>query len=212
MRVRDLNVKLGLDWGGSGPSSSPGCVLWGAALPDNRAHIFDELKMMRLSIQEAAEQIRERTLGDWKMPGMPTIYCDPALKIKTGQIGEDYIQTFARYRVILTPVSNAREAGWQRVHEALRAGPNGQPWLTVHPRCKYLIRTIPAMVQDDHNLEDLDTDSDDHACDALRYMLMGGLRALGPTVAREIEYPVNSHGWWQKHYFQPQEDVSGVLA
>ena len=52
-----------------------------------------------------------------------------------------------------------------------------RPWLTIHPRCKYLIRTLPLMVQDTHDAEDLDSESDDHACDAVRYLLMGGLRA-----------------------------------
>jgi hypothetical protein len=139
--------------------------VWGAALPDARVHLFDEFKMVRLSIKDAAEQIRERCLRTWKLGQMPSIYCDPALRIKTGQIGEDYIQTFARHRVILTPVSNNRHAGWQRIHEALREMPGmREPWLTIHPRCKYLIRTIPAMIQDSNDPEDLDTDSDDHGC------------------------------------------------
>jgi hypothetical protein len=200
VRVRDLTVKCGLDWGGSGPSSKPGCVVFGVALPDQRAHIFDELKIMRLPIADAAVLIRDKCLKDWALGKMPPIYCDPALKIKTGQIGEDYIQTFARHKVVLTPVSNAREAGWQRVHEALSAMPGGtQPWLTIHPRCRYLIRTLPAMVADDHNAEDLDTNSDDHACDALRYLMMGGLRqgskAVLRTPARE-----GSWAWMKRHY------------
>ena len=173
MRARDLSVKLGLDWG----SSSPGCVLWGVALPDAHAHIFDEMKFQRLAVREVAEAIREKCLSDWKLGTMPPIFCDPALKIKTGQIGEDFIQTFARYKVSLTPVSNNRIVGWQRVHEALALDPlTKTPWLTIHHRCKYLIRTMPAMLQDDHNPEDIDTESDDHACDTLRYLLMGGLR------------------------------------
>jgi hypothetical protein len=165
-------------------------VVWGAALPDARVHLFDEFKMLRLSIKEASEQIRERCLSTWKLGQMPPIYCDPALRIKTGQIGEDYIQTFARHRVILTPVSNNRLAGWQRVHEALREMPGvREPWLTIHPRCKYLIRTFPAMIQDRHNPEDLDTDSDDHGIDAARYLLMGGLRAGSKAMIRTGDVP-----------------------
>jgi hypothetical protein len=186
MRARDLTVKMGLDWG----QASPGVVLWGCALPDAHAHIFDELKFQRMSVREVAEAIRDRTLGDWKLPKMPPIYCDPALKAKTGQIGEDYLQTFARHKVVLTPVSNHRTAGWQRVHEALSINKEtGRPWLTVHPRCKYLIRTLPAMMQDDHNPEDLNTESDDHACDTLRYVLMGGLRPGTKPVIVKTDKP-----------------------
>lgn len=202
VRARDLPIALGLDWGGSGPSSKPGCVLWGAALPDQRVHILDELKMMQLSIKEAAEEIRERTLKEWKLPKMPQVFCDPALKIATGQIGEDYIATFARYKVILTPVSNNREAGWQRVHEALRTMPDGrEPWLTVHPRCKYLLRTIPMMVQhpNPNKAEDLDSSTDDHAVDALRYLLMGGLRA-GSVAKLAAPVKEGSWGWFKRTY------------
>jgi hypothetical protein len=130
-----------------------------------------------MSVREVAEAIREKSLGDWKLGKMPPIFCDPALRIKTGQIGEDFLQTFARYRVALTPVSNNRQVGWQRVHEALSIDPaTGTPWVTFHPRCKYLIRTIPTMLQDPNDPEDLDTDSDDHGVDSFRYALQGGLR------------------------------------
>ncbi len=207
MRARDLTVKLGLDWG----STAPGVVLWGCALPDAHAHIFDELKFQRLSVREVAAAIRERTLGDWRLERMPPIYCDPALRQKSGQIGEDYVQTFARYQVRVTPVSNHRTAGWQRVHEALAIDPSTDtPWLTVHPRCRYLIRTLPTMTQDVHDPEDLDTESEDHAMDALRYLLVGGLRPGHAGVARET-YPPHSWGWWRIYHDRAARGA-GVLA
>jgi hypothetical protein len=162
-----------MDWG----SSNPGCVLWAVALPDAHVHVFEEWKFVKLSVREVAEGIRDKTLSDWKLQRLPPIFCDPALKIRTGQLGEDFIGTFSRYRVTLTPVSNNRQLGWQRVHEALALDPaTGTPWLTFHPRCKYLIRTIPAMIQDEHDPEDADSSGDDHGADALRYGLMGGFR------------------------------------
>lgn len=206
MRARDLTVKLGLDWG----SASPGVVLWGTALPDSHVHIFDELKFQRQTVKDVADAITERC-ADWRLEGVPSVYCDPALKIRTGQIGEDFIATFARYGVRLIPVSNDRIPGWQRVHEALSIDPaTGTPWLTVHPRCKYLIRTLPLMVQDDNNQEDLDTETDDHAADALRYLLQGGLRP--GTKAKTVErLKPNTWGWWRK-YHQRQEEPTGVLV
>ena len=90
--------------------------------------------------------------------------------------------TLQRHGVPVRRVSNDRVNGWQRVHEALGLDPaTGTPWLTIHPRCRYLTRTLPLMVQAKLNPEDLESDSDDHACDALRYLLMGGLR---PVVSR----------------------------
>ena len=206
MRVRDLTVKLGLDWG----SASPGCVLWGAALPDGHVHIFDELKFQRMTVKDVAEAIKDKC-ADWKLERVPLVYCDPALKIRTGQIGEDFISTFARYGVSAVPVSNDRIVGWQRVHEALSTDPHtGTPWLTIHPRCKYLIRTLPLMVQAKNDPEDLDTETDDHPADALRYLLMGGLRP--GTKAKTVErYAPNTWGWW-KSWHTKREEPSGVLA
>jgi hypothetical protein len=195
MRLRDLTVKLGADWG----SSAPGCILWGVSLPDNHAHIVDELKFQHMAVREVAEAMREKCLSEWKLPRMPVVYCDPALKIKTGQIGEDFLQTFARYRVTLTPVSNNRQIGWQRIHEALALDPaTGTPWLTIHPRCKYLVRTFPMMLQDENDPEDLDTDAEDHALDACRYLIVGGLRHNSKSLVLKPD-PPGSWGALKRH-------------
>jgi hypothetical protein len=205
MRARDLTTKIGLDWG----SASPGCVLFGVALPDGHVHIYDEIKFQRQTVKDVAGLIKDKC-HDWKMQ-VPLVYCDPALKIRTGQIGEDYISTFGRYGVRLIPVSNERILGWQRVHEALSTDTHtGTPWLTIHPRCKYLIRTIPLMVQAKNEPEDLDTGTDDHPSDALRYLLMGGLRP--GTKAKTVErYAKNTWGWWREVHAK-QERRTGVLA
>ena len=39
----------------------------------------------------------------------------------------------------------------------------------VASKCPNLVRTLPVLVHDEHKPEDLDTDGEDHAADALRY-------------------------------------------
>lgn len=76
----------------------------------------------------------------------------------------------------------------QLLHEYLRyergkdgvVHPWGLPMLQVHPDCKYLIRTLPALPLDPTNSEDVDTDADDHGYDALS----GWLMARTPHVER----------------------------
>lgn len=213
--LSDLKIARGLDYGGGGPSSKPGAVLWGCAFADGHAHIFDEFKSQRMTVKQIAEEIRARD-KHWGLKGLTT-WADPSLQINSGQVGESIAATFARYKVPLSFPSNDRLSGWQRVHEALAPChhphcinaqyPEGRPWLSVHPRCKYLIRTIPLMVQDETNPEDLDTDSDDHACDALRYLLMGGLRpGQGKKVKQTI--PVGSLAWYRSRFpDQPSKDA-----
>jgi hypothetical protein len=79
--------------------------------------------------------------------------------------------------------------------------------MTIHPRCVYGIRTLPLMIQAKDNPEDLDSESDDHWCDALRYLLMGGLR---PQLAQSVltPPPIYSSAWFRRRSDRP----SGVLA
>ena len=56
--------------------------------------------------------------------------------------------------------------------------------------CANLIRTLPALIYDDHKVEDVDTDGEDHAADALRYGLMGA--AVGQQRASVREFRVET--------------------
>jgi len=199
MRARDLRVSLGLDWG----NASPGCVLWGAALPDGHVTIFDELKFQRQTAKDVAEAIQAKS-REWRLPKTVAVYCDPSLlPAKQGELGEWIGLTLARHGVPVVRVSNDRKNGWQRVHEAFAPCPHTdhppRPWLSIHPRCRYLIRTLPLMVQSDSDAEDLDSDSDDHACDALRYLLMGGLRPASRSQPVKA-VPAYSLAWYRQRF------------
>jgi hypothetical protein len=51
--------------------------------------------------------------------------------------------------------------------------PDGQPGLLIFETCFNLARTLPALVYDKVQIEDVDTDGEDHAYDALRYLTTG---------------------------------------
>lgn len=44
--------------------------------------------------------------------------------------------------------------------------------LYVFSTCKHFIRTVPNLVYDEKNVEDIDTDGEDHIYDELRYVCM----------------------------------------
>ena len=48
----------------------------------------------------------------------------------------------------------------------------GRPMLQVFSTCKHFIRTIPNLVYDESNVEDIDTRQEDHIYDECRYVLM----------------------------------------
>ena len=44
--------------------------------------------------------------------------------------------------------------------------------LYVFSTCRHFIRTVPALVYDEKDVEDIDTDGEDHIYDELRYVCM----------------------------------------
>lgn len=66
--------------------------------------------------------------------------------------------------------------GWDQMRQRLRGEDNGdgqtRPMVYFMEQCIHAIRTIPMMQHDADNIEDVDTDGEDHPADAIRYGLM----------------------------------------
>jgi phage terminase large subunit len=182
----DLEWFRSMDWG----RSNPGCVLWWCCLPDGHLHLGAELKFVDTDVADVCQAMRaiDRELG---IGHLRYTVSDPALHNRSQETGESIAETFGRNGIYLIRGNNNRMLGWERVRNLLRAAPDGQPWLSVSPRCRYLIRTLPALQQDSHNPEDLDTDMDDHAADALRY---GAMSRPSPTRFDEPTLPAGAIG------------------
>ena len=163
-----------MDWG----YNAPGYMAWVACLPDGHYHVAQEYKFQQTAAETVGQQIRAVTEA-MGITRLRYIACDPSMKHKTGHgRGESILETLSRLRLPMRASDNDRNNGWLRMHQMLQPAPDGRPWLTVDPSCRYLRRTLPAMQQDTHDPEDLDTTQDDHAVDALRYGLMS---RPGPT-------------------------------
>lgn len=76
---------------------------------------------------------------------------------------------------------NDRIAGWIQMHQRLAFDEHGRAMMYFFDNCKDTIRTVPLMMFDEHKVEDLDTDLEDHICDDIRYFCMAR-----PIKAREI--------------------------
>lgn len=57
------------------------------------------------------------------------------------------------------------------VHNWLQMAPDGLPYWLISENCHHLIRTLPQLVYDKYNLEDVDTEGEDHPYDAASYGL-----------------------------------------
>ena len=58
------------------------------------------------------------------------------------------------------------------MHRRLACDSRGQPRVRIMENCTNLVRTLPTLPLSKNNPEDVDTKADDHAYDALRYMMM----------------------------------------
>jgi len=153
--------------------TAPACCLWLAVDYDRNVYVYRELYVTQLTASQLAKKILELTSPEERIS---YTLADPATFAKTGHEGESIEQTMRKAGVPLTKADNDRLAGKQRVHEYLQVfeGQDGRPTakLKIFNNCINLIRTLPQLIYDEHHPEDVDTDGEDHAYDALRYGLM----------------------------------------
>jgi hypothetical protein len=83
----------------------------------------------------------------------------------------------------------SRKDGWKRVRQMLKdavPGAEGRregPGLFVSAACRHFLRTIPVLPRSEKDLDDVDSDSEDHIADETRYrvrrpnLAVGNLRA-----------------------------------
>lgn len=183
-----------MDWG----SSRPACVLWCAVsdgshpdYPVGALVVYRELYLasapnvgLRWTVEQVADRIKEVEVGDERCAYS---VADPAIFATDG--GPSIAERFAARRVMFRPADNKRvgklgaAAGWDLVRHRL-LGDDGVPMLYMFGTCTNLIRTLPVLQHDHARPEDLDTNSEDHAADTLRYACASRPWVKAPTHQR----------------------------
>lgn len=183
----------GVDYG----YRAPFCCLWIAFDGDGTAYMYRELYKTQLTpVQQCAQILAVQAPGEH----IASTPLDPSCFSRTG-VGVPIAQQYVESGVPVRRALNARVDGWMRVIEYLRpidgppAKPGGRPSVVVRLKvfstCVNFIRTFPMLVHDTTNPEDLDSDGEDHAADALRYLLMSrpppSRKPLGEAVTLEAK-------------------------
>lgn len=175
-------IERWVDWG----YSKPGVCLWAAILGSGRIHVFHEYKFQDTVASKVARHIAKETIEILrKIPGsrIGKSVGDPAMWGVESGTGEAYEQTFRKNGVSLVEGDNQRVLGWGRFREWLEPASDGQPWLIIDPvACPYAHRTLPTLVVDKNDPEDLNSDGEDHPADTIRYGLMA--RPSPPTAVK----------------------------
>lgn len=160
-----------VDWG----YRQPYCCLWLTQDPDTqRVYVYREDYRAELTDKAQATRIREATRDE----KIRVTLADPSMWTKKSWEDEltSSAEEYQKAGVRLKPADNDRIRGLRRVREFLAEAEDGRPGLQVFRNCRNLIRTLPALPHDEHNPEDIDSDAEDHAYDALRYGLTWKLR------------------------------------
>lgn len=93
------------------------------------------------------------------------------------------IQQLREYRLYMTRPKKDRISGWVRLKSMMAAAQEADgdsPSLYISERCRLTLETMPLLPRDDVRIEDVDTSANDHAADALRYLVnspLGGARS-----------------------------------
>lgn len=120
---------------------------------------------LRLRNEDQAKRILELENGEI----MTYRVADPSIFGDKG--GESIGETFAREKVIFRRADNKRIDGWAQVRNRL-IGKDDRPMIYFFNTCQDAIRTMQSLPHDRHNYEDVDTNSEDHAADEIRYACM----------------------------------------
>lgn len=171
-RLADCKKFIGFDWG----YSSPGCALWCAITPENRYGIvriivYRELYLTHTEPREWAKQFKILQ----KLDGVRDIWLPHDCFNK--EMGESIADIFHReggMNVLKasTLAGGARHMRKALLHSVLADAADGRPLIQIHSNARNLIRTLPELIVDDNDPEDIDTDGEDHAYDSLTEALM----------------------------------------
>lgn len=154
--------------------AAPSAVYRLALTHDDKVICYREFYSSWYTYKKLALQIKALNPEDEKIDD---IICDPAYINKTSESDETTLaQEFANVWLIVSPWNNDRIAWWMRIRDLLNIyeDPNTKKKtsnLKICSNCINLIRTLPALVHDDSNVEDVNTKWEDHWPDAIRYWI-----------------------------------------
>ena len=157
------------DWG----YASPACVLWFAIDYDNNLWIYRELYTKKITADIFARKVLIAEKDEYIRYGV----LDASTWAKRGDIGPSIAETMIQAGCKWRPsdrTPRSRISGKLEIHKRLKLTETvkKEPGLRIFSTCRNLIRTLPLLPLDDHNPEDIDTNAEDHAYDALRYGCM----------------------------------------
>ena len=164
----------GIDYG----YASESACIWSTIDPsDGTLIVYRELYQKNLTGVDLAQLITQMELQD---PFSVAGVLDTAAWNKTGTTGPTVGETLVRAGHKLRRADKNRIQGKIQIHEYLKVQQSGRPRIQIFNTCPNLIRELQSIPLDKNNSEDVDTHAQDHAYDALRYLIMSRPKVNDP--------------------------------
>ena len=188
---KSWRIYRGFDFGYTKPFS----VGWYAADFDGRLYRIREYYGctgepnvgLKITPQEIAKHIREIEADDENLKGKQIIgIADPSIFDESR--GESVAVMMEREGVYFQPANNKRISGKMQVHYRFKFDENGVPMFYCFDTCKHFIRTIPEIIYSTSDVEDVDTDGEDHIYDEFRYVCMERPISQKNEIKRFVSY------------------------
>ena len=154
------------------------------------AYVYNEIYKSDLIISAAASLIKS-----YITQPLQAFYAPPDLWNRRQDSGSSVATIFAQHGILLTKSVNDRQTGWYAVKEYLHTAVDERgeksARLKIFSNCLNLIRTLPALVHDAKNVNDVSSVPHEytHGPDALRYFCVMHCNLQKETEKETVEYP-----------------------
>jgi len=148
-------------------------VVWFACTPDEQLIVYRELYVSKVLATDLADMVTELEANDGNIKyGVLDSSCWHKRGDTGPSLAEQMIQKGCRWRPS-DRSAGSRIAGKNELHRRLQVDEfSEEPRLVFFNNCTNLIAQLPIIPLDKKNPEDIDTKSEDHLYDALRYGIM----------------------------------------
>lgn len=152
--------------------SSYSGIVWFAIAPSGQLVVYRELYVSKVLAEDLADQILNAEYGEKMRYGV----LDSSLWHKRGDTGPSIAERMILKGCRWRPADRSRGsriAGKNEIHRRLQIDEyTGEPRMVIFNTCRNLISQLPSIPLSKSNPEDVDTNSEDHLYDALRYGVM----------------------------------------
>jgi hypothetical protein len=152
--------------------------VWFAVSPSEQLIVYRELYVSKVLAKDLAGMILDMEKNDGTIRyGVLDSSCWHKRGDTGPSLAEQMIQAGCRWRPA-DRSAGSRIAGKNEIHRRLQVDPfTEEPRLVITSNCTNLIAQLPILPLDKSNPEDIDTKSEDHLYDALRYGVMSRPRS-----------------------------------